>query len=187
MLIDTQKPDYEFLHCAKSLSTSFSRLAMGAVNAALRGLNTTSHLLSSCHKWRRTASRMRRLRRLRTTAFPFARETVKPTRGPGLPAGCARQKAAKCAHENLDPWSYTFRKSLERRIRFFLGNGWLSAVTGLLGVADGSFIADCELVTALSPATRQDGAPVLCFHALTEPMNLGSLAIVRLKRTFWHV
>ena len=43
---------------------------------------------------KRTASRIRRLMRLRTTALPSARGTVNPIRGPSLP-GSRTQKAAK--------------------------------------------------------------------------------------------
>jgi hypothetical protein len=54
------------------------------------------------------------------------------------------------------------------------------------GVADGPLVADGEFVPTFGAAARQHSAPVLCFHTLTESMSLGPLAIIRLKRTFWH-
>src|SRR5688572_19015594 len=56
----------------------------------------------------------------------------------------------------------------------------------LLGIADVAFVANGQLVAALRPATSQDIAAVLCFHALAEAVSLGSLPVIRLKRTFWH-
>jgi hypothetical protein len=49
-----------------------------------RGLMTTFHGLLSLSNWSRTASRNRRLTRLRTFARPSARGVVKPILGPGL-------------------------------------------------------------------------------------------------------
>jgi hypothetical protein len=78
-----------------------------------RGLNTIDHSGFNCDSSSRTASRMRRLIRLRTTALPRARGVVKPTRGPAtlpleshttasLRAACAlashKTKAAKYGH-----------------------------------------------------------------------------------------
>lgn len=54
------------------------------------------------------------------------------------------------------------------------------------GVADVALVAHRQLVTTLGTATGEDIPTVLCFHALTEAVGLGPLAVVRLKRTFWH-
>jgi len=59
----------------------------------------------------------------------------------------------------------------------------------LFGVrsANGSLVADRELVTAPGAAPRQHGPAILGFHALAEPMGLGALTIIRLKCAFRHV
>lgn len=185
-LIETQNSSYEFLHCWTSLSTSRLMSACGASRIALRGLNTMAHLLSSCHNCRRMVSRIRRFMRLRTTALPNARVTVKPTFGPSCCSGIARQKAAKEAQLNREPRSYTVRKSLERRIRKFLGNRKLRAEEILLGVSNCALVADCKLVTAFGTAAGENSASILGLHAFPETMSFGSLAIVRLKGTFRH-
>ena len=59
-------------------------------------------------------------------------------------------------------------------------------LSDLFRVTNVAFVADGQLVAALRPTTGEDIAAVLCFHALTEAMSLGSLPIIRLKRTFWH-
>jgi hypothetical protein len=63
-----------------------------------RGLNTIDHSGLSDASSSRTASRIRRLMRLRTTALPSAFGAVKPTRGPLPCTGAARRKAAKRGH-----------------------------------------------------------------------------------------
>jgi hypothetical protein len=72
---------------------------------------------SSC---RRTASRTRRLIRLRTTAFPRARGVVNPICGPSGSVS-RTQKAAKRDPEKRVPLSYTRRKSFDRSRRTRLG------------------------------------------------------------------
>ena len=103
----------------KRRSTSSCNSGNGACKALGRGLMTMDHCGLSRARERRTASRSRRLIRLRATALPRARETVKPIRGP-LPSGSRTQKAAKNGHENRLPFSYTLRKSCgrSRRTRF---------------------------------------------------------------------
>ena len=53
-------------------------------------------------------------------------------------------------------------------------------------MADGSFVADRELVAALGTTARKYGSPVLCFHPRAEPVFFGALAVIRLKGAFWH-
>src|SRR5450631_2368500 len=63
-------------------STSASRRPNSIVRTDLRGWRITS--TSDCNRatWWRTASRMRRLMRLRWTALPSTLPAVSPTRGP---------------------------------------------------------------------------------------------------------
>ena len=56
----------------------------------------------------------------------------------------------------------------------------------LLRVANGSLVADGELVTAFGAPARKHGTAVLRFHANAEPVSFSSLTIVRLKCTFRH-
>jgi len=58
--------------------------------------------------------------RLRATALPTARGSVKPMRGP-LESGSRTQKAAKNGPEKREPWSYTLRKSVDRNRRTRFG------------------------------------------------------------------
>jgi hypothetical protein len=53
--------------------------------------------------------------------------------------------------------------------------------------ANSTLVADGQLVAALGAAAGQDGASILCFHTLTKSVSFGALAIVGLKRSFWHV
>jgi hypothetical protein len=74
-----------------------------------RGLNTIDHSEFRESSSSRTASRMRRRIRFRTTALPSARGVVKPTRGPG-PRSVSRgrpgrQNAAKNGHVKRVPVS----------------------------------------------------------------------------------
>jgi hypothetical protein len=91
-----------------------------------RGLNTIDHSGFRESSSSRTASRIRRLIRLRTTAFPRARGVVNPTRGPATASRSARQKAAKKGLVYRDPLSYTLRKSDERSSRTHLGKPWMA-------------------------------------------------------------
>jgi hypothetical protein len=59
-------------------------------------------------------------------------------------------------------------------------------LSDLFRVTNVAFVAHGQLVAALCPTAGKDIAAVLCFHALAEAMSLGSLPIIRLKRTFWH-
>ena len=118
-LVHSQRSYQEPLQRRKRRSTSSCNSGNGACKALGRGLMTMDHCGLSRARERRTASRSRRLIRLRATALPRARETVKPIRGP-LPSGSRTQKAAKNGHENRLPFSYTLRKSCgrSRRTRF---------------------------------------------------------------------
>jgi hypothetical protein len=69
-----------------------------------RGLKTIDHSGLRFARSRRTASRTRRLTRLRLTALPSALGVVNPTRG-RVCAESATQKAAKRGHVKRVPWS----------------------------------------------------------------------------------
>ena len=123
--IETQSTDDQVPHLRTSLSTSAWMASKGAFAALRRGLMTISHRGPAPARARRTASRIRRRMRLRTTALPIALGTVKPKRAPGGRFGSSfsRQKAEKSEPENRMPCSYTRRKSGRRRSREVLGNG----------------------------------------------------------------
>jgi len=55
-----------------------------------------------------------------------------------------------------------------------------------MGGPDGSLVADGQRVTALRPAAAENGPPILGLHAGAESVGFGALAIVGLKRSFWH-
>lgn len=56
----------------------------------------------------------------------------------------------------------------------------------LMGVPDGSLVADRQLMAAPSATARQHGAAILRFHPGPESVSLRALAIIRLKCTFRH-
>ena len=107
--IETQSSDYCFLHCATNRSTSRRSSSTGAAIAGRRGLITISHSGATSGNRTRSASRSRRFTRFRNTAFPKARGTVKPSRGPSLDTpgsglrSTRRQKAAKYRPVNRVP------------------------------------------------------------------------------------
>lgn len=68
----------------------------------------------------RMASRIRRFMRFLLFDFPSALGVVNPTRGPAA-SWLDRKNAEKREPECREPLSYTRRKSLERRMRFFFG------------------------------------------------------------------
>lgn len=55
------------------------------------------------------------------------------------------------------------------------------------GGADCALITDGELVAALRTAAGKNLAAILGLHALAKTMCLRALAVIRLKRTFWHL
>ncbi len=107
-------------HRRNMRSTSFSSSVKGADITERRGLITMDHCGLNWWSLLRTASRTRRLMRLRTTALPSARGTVKPIRGPAA-SGSHIQKATKNCPENRLPCLYTRRKSEDRRRRTRFG------------------------------------------------------------------
>jgi hypothetical protein len=56
----------------------------------------------------------------------------------------------------------------------------------LVGVPDGSFVADAELVTATCAAPGKDRPAILALHPRAKAVCFCALAIIRLKRSFWH-
>ena len=118
--VPTQTPRQEALHRKKRRSISRRSSVNGTFSDLRRGLMTIDHCGFSQSRCWRTASRMRRRMRLRTTAFPIARGRVKPIRGVSLSA-TRRQKAAKSGPGCRTPSSYTRRKSCGRRRRTRFG------------------------------------------------------------------
>jgi len=163
-------------------STSRRSSSGEASRAGRRGFTTISHRGAMSPSRRRNCSRSRRLARFRRTAIPKARGTVNPMRGPCVwSRSSAKRNAAKYGPVNRCPFSYTRRKSVERRMRALFGS------LKLLCVADGSLVAHGELVTAFGAPPGQHGTAVLRFHANPEPVSFGPLTIVRLKCTFRHL
>jgi len=105
------------------------------------------------------------------------------TFGPSCCSGIARQKAAKYTR-NFEPRSYTFRKSLERRIRRFFGTG-SSSGRYITCVTNCALVADCKFVAALAGGGREQRVHPWS-SCVPEPVSFGSLTIVRLKGTFRH-
>jgi hypothetical protein len=130
----------------------------------------------------RSASRILRFTRFRSTAFPNARGTVNPSLGPSLRSGCTRrQNATKYRPVNRFPSLYAFRKSAVRRIRALFGK------PKLVGVPKGSLVANGELVAALGSAPGKHGAAIFCGHSYAESMCLCPFSVVWLKGAFWHL
>lgn len=132
-----QAGDDDRAHFSNTLSTSRRKSANGASTAARLRFKTISHGESSRPSDNRTASRTRRLARLRRTALPTARGAVKPTRARS-PSPRLRN-ALKYGPDIRAPSSYVLRKSPDRRILASLGK----LTTGLLCVANCSLVADC--------------------------------------------
>ena len=78
------------------------------------------------------------------------------------------------------------RNSEERRIRFDSGSKSGTNVCGYLQAADSAFVTYRQLVTPFSATASQDGTAVCGLHADAEAVSFGAVAVVRLKRTFWH-
>jgi hypothetical protein len=144
--------------------------------ARRRGLMTISHPPPAKCRRSRTASRIRRLIRFRTTAPPRARGQVNPTRIAPSPL-FRRQKAANRGPENLAPLSYTLRKSLERRMRALLGKPAIPL----------PLVADRELLAPTGPSASDHRAAILGRHAGEKAMRFGAVAVIRLKSTFRHL
>ena len=95
---------YDPLQRRMRRSTSRRMSSAEASSVLRRGLITIHHCGFSCSSCSRTASRTRRRMRLRATALPTERGTVKPMCGP-LASGFRRQKAAKSEPEKRLPSS----------------------------------------------------------------------------------
>ena len=79
LLIAAKHGHYCSLHRINTRAVSRHRSGKDASRTERRGLNTMNRLGRSKKSWDRAAARIRRLMRLRTTALPKARGTVKPT------------------------------------------------------------------------------------------------------------
>ncbi len=142
---------------------------------------TMSHSGATSGNRIRSASRIRRFARFRNTAFPNARGTVNPNRGPWPDSRCTRrQNAAKHRPVNRFPSLYVLRKSAVRRIRTVFGK------PKLVGVPDSSLVANGELMAALGSAPGKHGAAIFGGHSYAESMCLCPFAVVWLKGAFWH-
>src|SRR5260370_44138 len=97
-------------------------------------------------------------------------------------AGTARrrQNAGKYGPAIRSPWLYALRKSEVLRMRALFGK------PNLVGVPQGSFVANREFMAALGAAPREHGPPVLGAHAYPKSVGLGPFAVVWLKCAFWH-
>src|ERR1017187_1832843 len=87
--------DHNSLHRANIRPISLQSSSKGASRTLRRGLKTMEHRAGRFCRCLRTASRIRRFSRLRTTALPTARGTVKPKRVGNSLSPERRQKAAK--------------------------------------------------------------------------------------------
>jgi hypothetical protein len=180
-LVETQSRDYGFLHCATNRSTSLRSSSTRATIAGRRGFITMSHSGATSCKRSRNASRILRFTRFRNTAFPNARGTVNPSLGP--PSGSRstrRQNAAKHRPLKRFPSLYALRKSAVRRIRALFGK------PKLVGVSDGSLVANGEFVATLGSAPGKHGAAIFRGHSYAESMCLCPFAVIWLKGAFWH-
>lgn len=92
--VQTKNGDYQVPHTRKTLSTSRLNSVKGAAGTALRGWNTRSRPAAKWANSSRTASRIRRRMRLRTTELPSRRGTVKPIRA-GAVSGLVAQITMK--------------------------------------------------------------------------------------------
>lgn len=110
------------MHLAKTRFSSQQRSVNPASSTLRRGLKTIIQLSGSVASSCRTASRMRRLIRLRTTDFPSARGVVKPILEVCGQISILRQKATKKRLVRREPRLYVSRNSELRRTRLSLGS-----------------------------------------------------------------
>ena len=120
-LVPFQDTEDEALHLASTRFTSLQRSGNKASRTVRRGLNTTTQPMGSTANWARTAWRIRRLMRLRTTALPSARGHVNPKREEHSAAKPLVQNATKNRLEMRAPDWYVDRNSADRTTRFALG------------------------------------------------------------------
>lgn len=52
--------------------------------------------------------------------------------------------------------------------------------------ANRTLVANGQFMAAFGPAPGQHCPPIRRFHAHTEAMSFGALAVIGLERTFWH-
>src|SRR5260370_22047405 len=175
-LVETQRGDYCLAHFFPSRSNSRRSSSGDAFKAARRGLMTISHCCDISAKRSRSASLIRLFARFRSTAFPKARGRVNPSLGPSSAArGTRRQNAAKYGPAIRSPWLYALRKSEVLRMRALFGK------PNLVGVPQGSFVANREFMPAPCASPRGHGPPVLCSHSYPQSVGLGPFAGVWLK------
>jgi hypothetical protein len=134
------------------------------------------------------SSRSRRFTRLRTTAEPTARLTTKPTFGLASsgtrPAADSSRCPVRVAPPARRPERITRLNSSALLIRDCCGSTTPPASRGR-SWAPGR-CSDRDLLAALATARGKDGAASTGTHALTEAVDLGPPAIVRLERALAH-
>ena len=179
-----------FSTVAKILDTSSCNPANSAVSTVRRGCSTTSTSRVSKARFRRTASRMRRLMRLRSTALPRTRPAVRPTRGPkpepDRPLGeeiCHRRREVFTAPlintlivSVLAQPRIALGKKSQRRIPRSPVKLVLVAVAGTHGNA----------LAALGAAAGKHCCPCLGFHPGQKAVSLRPMAAVRLECALGH-
>lgn len=192
-LIPYQGHDDEAAHRSNTCTTSASTSSNGNSPAMRRGLNTRLHPVGKRPKEMRTASRTRLRMRLRRFALPNARGVVNPARvGPS--SSRRRQKATKLRLDSFRPESYTSRNSFRLRILRSLpkDSSWPDAedkafaMRFLMRTLHGALITNGELPAATRTPAGKHRPPVLGCHASAEPVGLGALAVIWLKRPFRH-
>ncbi len=186
--VEPEGRDHERAHLIKSLSTSFASSGKGASAAAFRPWITTRQPGPSRPRFKRTASRSRRLTRLRSTLPPTLLGTANPTRL-GVWSPVFQQTAPNHLPDARHPCSYTDRNSPRLRSRNSLGQPNRGAVSpvNLLGVSNSPLGTDGQLFAPGSPAASQDGPSVFGLHTHPEAVSLGPLPVIRLECTLWHV
>ncbi len=103
MLVPFQDTEEDYLHFARTRFNSERRSSNPASSTLRRGLMTIIQLSGKATSSCRTASRILRLIRLRTTALPKARGVVKPNRTGFCVSPPLRQNATKKRVVRRDP------------------------------------------------------------------------------------
>lgn len=168
--------------CLTRLRRSISDLL--AMNAASRSKPVFSSRSVNWCCVIRYASRMSRLQRFLTTAFPSLLLAINATRVEPVPDGRRIYfKSMSLPRRNIPalkrlvkaflPLRMTARGSLSRRI-----------VTLLSILLWSSLIADRQAMTAFDTATTKYLPSICGFHARTESVRIGALALTWLVRAF---
>jgi hypothetical protein len=183
--IQPQRSEYQPLHRRARLSSSAvaiadrqrSRSALSCRKSAYAAAGlarTTSRWPGTASIRSRTASRSRRLTRLRVAAFPIDLLTTNPTWTGSERDDAGQPCSTTVALEARRPRRTTRWKSAERRSRWMRGSTRAQPASG------------CETVAALAPATGEDRPTGARTHAQTEAVRLGAATVVGLERALTH-